>query len=716
MSRAIRLALLCTLVVAGGCSQNMLASGAKGGEPKLKPMAPEIRVDGSKITMTVPACRLDQLLPLVGGKLGLDLKSAPELGHAILLTRVEDESSESVLNRIADAVDGRWEGNRKSRVLVPDPKKAAANSEKLVQALIAKQENLARFGRGGSLRSSTYKDYVSPEDSSVHFLSKVVPHLDMRKLAALPDLGTYVLTTSKDTLGDPMPPDLVKTLVRMAKVESDWPSDESYRSRPEAEVLKSRELRLTVTRQNMGRNVQFDIGWALTQPPSSPSIGVSGTLSVSLSDLAGSAIAMSENPQEIVTRVSNQTTDTRLASFWREFGTLSNLWKEGGERYQYDEAVELIGDPTKYEPLGGTISKAILHTLESHRLETVTVLPDSLIFLPLTAEDMPQNANHIALAVEQALLQGSQSSSVKKGWWSIDFSVYPWQSVVSDRKNVGDVIEMAQKFGPGDFRTRMATYAAINDQRVNPGDLAWQMYGPPFGIQFLKMYVSGLSTIRALDPKEIDLLAEGKEVTLSTSDPRAKQLLDFLSHRYLLKLKTAPEIRPEYMFKDVPREFIRLDRSVRYAQADVLDRSQFPSEITIRRTTHKFFMGRSETPFKEAASADHLGAIASLTPSELRSTSENIMVFSKVVPMERTMERITFDIGNKRVASAWTTLSEKDISSKALPPAEIGGEWAKQYQKGKREWTALRAEEELLRTKSPGEIMDDLLRKQSQEK
>lgn len=686
----------------------MLASGAKGGEPKLKPMAPEIRVDGSKITMTVPACRLDQLLPLVGGELGLDLKSAPELGHAILLTRVEDEQSESVLNRIADAVDGRWEGNGKSRVLVPDPKKEAANSEKLVQALMAKQENLARLGRGGSLRSSTYQDYVSPEDSSVHFLSKVVPHLDMRKLVELPDFGTYVLTTSKDTLGDPMPPGLVKTLVRMAKIESDWPSDESYRSRPEAEVLKSRELRLTVTRQNMGRNVQFDIGWTLTQPPSSPSIGVSGTLSVSLSDLAGSAIAMSENPQEIVTRVSNQTTDTRLASLWREFRALSNLWKEGGERYQYDEAVELIGDPTKYEPLGGTISKAILHTLESHQLETVTVLPDSLIFLPFIAEDMPQNASHIALAVEQALLQGSQSSSVKKGWWSIDFSVYPWQSVVSDRKNVGDAIEMAQKFGPRDFRTRIATYAAINDRQGNPGTYAWQMYGPPFGIQSQQPPVSGLSTIRALDPKEIELLAEGKEVTLSTSDPRAKQLLDFLSHRYLLKLKTAPEIRPEHIFKDVPPEFIRLDRSVRDAQADVLDRSQFPSTITIRRTTHKFYLGRTETPYRETAFADHLGAIASLSPSELRRTSENIMVFSEVIPMERTMERLTFDIGNKRIASAWSTLSEKDVSSKALPPAEIGGEWAKQYQKGKREWAGLRAEEEAFyRTRTPGQVFND---------
>jgi len=692
----------------------MLASGAKGGEPKLKPMAPEVRVDGSKITMTVPACRLDQLLPLVGGELGLDLKSAPELGHAILLTRVEDEKSESVLNRIADAVDGRWEGNGKSRVLVPDPKKEAANSEKLVQALMAKQENLARLGRGGSLRSSTYQDYVSPEDSSVHFLSKVVPHLDMRKLVELPDFGTYVLTTSKDTLGDPMPPGLVKTLVRMAKTESDWPSDESYRSLPVDQILKTQELRLTVTRRNTVSNMEYDIGWGLvgSSPPSS--FSPTGTLFVSFSDIAGSANARNKNAASMSSSMVYDRPDSELNSLWNEFKIYSDLWVQGAANEQFKEAIDLIGHPAHHEPMAGTISKALLFALKNHNLETVAVLPDSLMFLPVAAKDLPPKTSQIVMALDEALEKGFSSTSVKDGWWSVEFpGGASWRSMVSDRKKIASAAQLAKNLGAEDLRVRVAAFAATKNTEENPAGLAWQVYGPPFGVKGLQAKFSPVPMIRQLMPAEVDLLAQGKEVRLNPSDDRARQILRYLIYPGSRQLKRAPEVRPEIISSVIPYEVGRMGTTLEETQADLLQQGQFPTEIKINRTTHRFLLGRAGS---HSAYADQLGAMAAMSAGRFRLWSDDLEVFSQVIPFERVMERITLDIGKNRVVSIWTILSEKDMSEELFPPEEIGGEWAKLYQKGKKEWPERRVEKELLGTKSPGEIMDDLLRKQSQEK
>lgn len=717
MNRAIRLALLCTLVVAGGCGQNTVSSGAKGAEPKLKPMSPEIRVNGQRITMTIPACRLDQLLPLVGGELGLDLKSAPELGHAILLTRVEDESSESVLDRIADAVDGRWEGQGKSRVLVADPKKESANSGKLVQALLAKQENLAKLGRGGSRKSPINENSADSEDYGLPFLSKVVPHLDMRTLAALPDFGTYVLTTSKDTVGDPMPKEIVTALIDRLKTKGSRNPDEYSRWQAENDALKTKEWRLTVTRRNMGQNVQFNINWNPAGPRVYSPLSSSGTLTVDVSALTGTAIAMSTSPQELMVQTSDQTTDPGLKTLWSELRVIANLWKNGPSRYQYGEAIEVLGDPAVHEPMAGAISKAILFALKSRGLETLTVLPDSLMYLPFMAEQLPQNSSQIAVGVERALMEGRSGSSVKKGWWSIEFpGGASWRSIVSDRKKIASAAHLAKNIGVEDLRVRFAAYTATKNTEENPGCLGWQVYGPPFGVKGLQATLSAVSMIRQLMPAEVDLLADGKEVTLNPSDDRARPILTYLLYPGSLQLKTSPEVRPEFMSMDVPPELVRLDKSVREAQADILRRSQFPTEIKINRTTHRFLLGRTENIYRRSAYPDHLGAMAAFTPRELPSSSVNPETFAKVIPMERIMERVTFDIGKNRVLTVWTTLSEKDISSKALPPAQIGGEWGKLYQKGKKEWAELRAKEELLSTKSPGEIMDDLLRKQSQEK
>lgn len=715
MSRAIRLALLCTLVVAGGCSQNMLASGAKGGEPKLKPMAPEIRVDGSKITMTVPACRLDQLLPLVGGELGLDLKSAPELGHAILLTRVEDEQSESVLNRIADAVDGRWEGNGKSRVLVPDPKKEAANSEKLVQALMAKQENLARLGRGGSLKSPINENSADSEDYGLPFLSKVVPQLDMRKLAALPDFGTYVLTTSKDTLGDPMSQEIERALIELVKRKRSKYPDEYSQWQAENDDLNKKEWRLSVTRRNMGQRVQFNINSSPAGPPMYSPLTSAGTLTVDLLALSGPAIAMSKSLQDLMMQSSDIRNDPGLKTLWPEFRLIADLWKKGGTRSQYDKVVEVLGDPVKQEPMAGAISKAILYALKMRGLETVTVLPDSLMYLPFIVEQSPQNSSHIAVGVERAAMEGRSNSSVKRGWWSIEFpSGASWRSMVSDRKKIASAAQLAKILGQHDLRVRVATFAATKNSDENPGGLAWQIYGPQFGVIGRQETRGGVSMIRNLLPAEVDLLAEGKEVRLNPSDDRARPIVAYLLHSGNLLLKRAPDVRPYFFSKDIPPEVWRLDRSSSVAPSDFFLRSQFPSEIRIRRTTHRILLGRTEDVYKQSIYPDQLGAMAAMSARESMRLFGSAEAFSKIIPIESVMEQITVDIGRNRVVNFWTTLSEKVISSKALAPAQVGGEWGKQYQRGIREWSELRANEEALyRTKSPGQVFNDQLRAES---
>lgn len=452
-----------------------------------------------KVTLTLPAMRVEKILPILSEAAHIKLSATPQTIADIVALRFHDVPVSEALNRIAGVVDGTWKAESGGFKLVRTPDVVRAEQSRelgqteelfrkeiagtldslnglpewspdLADALAENAEKLSRNAHRGSIDPKTSMEAfrLSQQTPMGRLVKLLAGFISPRELANLPLFTKVVWAANPTSVQRPLSNEAEQQIGQCIRDQLMWNDvADRHALRDWTNPLLghwSGGIYNSPDRRQPG--VARVLLSAIRTAP-----GASVVLTLTSYDAAGAVMGRSQSSlgesYDAAFKSVEEPGSDPLIGFGKEAVMLANLYANPVQGLQTlpRDLIARMTDPENFDPLSFLVSPALNQAAELENVDMVACLPDSSI----SAATMG-NAQDVRLSGFIGRLAYAQTDLVVKGGWMTVKPTRPSEarSYRADRRELGKYLQRLSTGVPLSL-DEQADYAfRLPDRRLNP--------------------------------------------------------------------------------------------------------------------------------------------------------------------------------------------------------------------------------------------------------